>query len=766
MNRLRTAAMILSFILLAAILVPTPAVVAETGQASTEASVTLQQSPLSLGEGWTLDTTFSSDAPYALAFGNNEYVAVGPHGSVMKSADGQNWKALTRLPHYQLTHIEYDGSKYVMFGAKAAYESETYKPAEAFVSTDAITWKKIDFKPGEAIQQLIWGNNEFVALGTSKVFTSKDGVHWSTSATLQKFGYYDLGFAHDTYFLINYDDNTVRISKDGVKWTTKTYNAAANVQHMIWVKNQYIGVGNGIYTSADGVSWKKQSKSPSGATLNFIVHNGTTYIATGYTSMNEGVAVQVAYTSNDGVNWKKHDLSSLQANIYIMYPVKGGFAGIGSNDTQNHPDGTYSIFTKDGSSWSYRLVGTSSTIEFGGIATNGKRTVAVGLNGSVIYTDDGVNWKGSNPFPYQERLGRTHLFDVVWGAGKFVAAGNGGVYTSANGVSWKKEKVPFRDQYGGVRDIVWTGKFFVASAQVDGVFTSNDGVKWTKVESVSKDTYWLTSTVWDGKKLLGAFRIHDFTDGVGSTKIMQTTNGTKWTEVQTIPVNQAFIAWNGKQYIALDQYHADVVWVSKDGLKWSKTKSNLTADDNFEFLTAFEGSFFAFSDSLKEINGEYVSYDSYYVSQDGITWREVLIPSNNSSQRMKDGVKAYGKYIFVGTDGFIMYANELQLQNPIRILINGKQLTIPYELGKPYIVDGTSYVPLKAIGEALGYAVTWNPDKKEVTLERDGDLTYFSDGVVVKNGRSYVKLRQLSEFLGYKVDFENANGIPTITIDN
>ncbi|RIX53952.1 hypothetical protein D3P08_06785 [Paenibacillus nanensis] len=767
MNRKTIAALIIPFILLGALLAPLSAA---NAQSSVEDSITLQEPAVTLGDGWTLDTTFSSETPYALAFGNGEYVAVGPYGTVMKSTDGQSWKALSKFQNYQLTSIEWDGSKYVMFGANAAYENDaSYKPAEAFISKDALTWTKIGFKPGEPIQQLIWGNNEFVALGTSKVFTSKDGENWTTAVTLQKNGYFALGFAHDTYFLTSYDDNTVRISKDGLKWTSKKYDTAAGVQYRIWANNQYIGVGNGIYTSADGVTWKKQSKSPAGATLTFIVHNGSTFIATGYTDMVEGAARQVAYTSTDGVNWKKHDLANLQANIYILYPVKGGFAGIGSNDRQDSPDGTYSIFTKDGSSWSYRLAGTSYGTEFGGIATNGKRTVAVGLNGMVIYTDDGITWKGSNPFPYQERLGRTHLFDVVWGAGKFVAAANGGIYTSANGVSWKKEKVPFRDQYGGLRNIVWTGKFFVASSQVDGVYTSKDAVNWTKVESVSKDTYWLTSSVWDGKRLLGAVRVHDFSDGVGSTKIMQTTNGTTWSTVQTIEIDQALIAWNGKQYIAVDQYRANEVYVSKDGMKWTKSKTNLGENDNFEFITSFDGYFVALNDSMKEINGEYVNYDAYYVSQDGIAWREVRIPQADlavsGSKIMKDGVKAYGKYIFVGYNGLIMRASELQFQDPIRILINGEELKLSSELGKPYIADGTSYVPLKAIGEALGYEVTWNTDKKEVTLERDGELTYFSNGVVLKNGRSYVKLRALTEFLGYTVDFVKANGVSTITID-
>lgn len=114
-----------------------------------------------------------------------------------------------------------------------------------------------------------------------------------------------------------------------------------------------------------------------------------------------------------------------------MYPVDGGFAGLGSNKVENYPDGTYAIYTSDGTKWSYRLAGTSRSGDFNAVATNGKRTVAVGLDGGVVYTVNGTQWKSANPFSYKEGLGRANLFDVAWGANKFVAVGNGGVYVSS-----------------------------------------------------------------------------------------------------------------------------------------------------------------------------------------------------------------------------------------------------------------------------------------------------------------------------------------------
>ncbi|MFS0873988.1 WD40/YVTN/BNR-like repeat-containing protein [Paenibacillus xylanilyticus] len=627
-------------------------------------SITLKEMPISIGEGWTVDKSYSSNAPYALTKGKNEYIAVGAYGSVIKSKDGITWKALSKFGGYHLTAIDWDGSKYVMFGSNTEYSFTLYKkPSEGFISTDGLTWTKINFNPGETIHQLVWGNGGFVALGEKHIFTSVDGENWTTSRSLyNEYGANSLKYVNGTYFITSiYDDKFVLISKDGQNWSAKKYNESAAIRDIAWTGKQYIGVGNGIYTSADGFTWKKQSKSPSGAELSTIVYGHNKYIVTGATNQKSGINKNIAYTSKDGVNWKKTDLSYLYTNIYIIYPVANGFAGIGSNDRQDAPDSTYSIYTKDGTAWSYRIVGSHTGGELSGLATNGKRTVAVGMNGTVIYTDNGTTWRSSNPFAYREKLGRPNLYDVVWGANKFVAAGHNGIYYSGDGYTWKKASVPFKDEYGQLRKILWTGKFFVASDQTYGTYTSKDGLKWTRIPNVSDN--WLTSMIWDGNRLLATFRVHNFNTGVGTTKLMQTTDGVHWKFVKTIDLDQAHLAWNGSSYVAADQSNSLKTWVSKDGLNWTKKKTTFTKGDftGFDFLTSFDGNFFAMATSYGENNGS----NTYYLSKDGVQWKETAVPSKNQGlssvgiQRMQDGIKMYGKFIFVGGYGEIMYARKL-----------------------------------------------------------------------------------------------------------
>lgn len=397
--------------------------------------------------------------------------------------------------------------------------------------------------------------------------------------------------------------------------------------------------------------------------------------------------------------------------------------------------------------------------EFRGIATNGKRTVAVGLYGSVIYTDNGRDWKSANSFSYDNSIVRPFLYDVAWGANKFVAVGHNGVYTSADGVSWKLASIPSKERYMQLSNILWTGKFFIASDQSFGVYTSKDGFSWTKVNSVSND--WLMSMVWDGKRVIATVQVYN--GGKQYTKIMQTTNGTDWTELAKLDVIVADIAWNGKSYVAVYPYDPSRMWISTDGKKWTKAKPNLKSNLNFQFITSFDGQFFAMSNQLTE------SGAAYYVSKDGLKWREVPIANKNTDSmfgsRLLDGIKAHGKYIFVGTYGEIMYTNELQLEDPITIKVNGKPLSFSNDLGKPYIKNGTTYVPLNIIGVSLGYKVIWNKANQSVNLVKDNTTVVFSD-VQLNNGRSYVPLRKISENLGYEVNYGRKNEEVIIAIDN
>jgi len=102
------------------------------------------------------------------------------------------------------------------------------------------------------------------------------------------------------------------------------------------------------------------------------------------------------------------------------------------------------------------------------------------------------------------------------------------------------------------------------------------------------------------------------------------------------------------------------------------------------------------------------------------------------------------------------------------------ELSVP-----PFTINGRAMIPLRFIGEALQAAVSWSDKEQKVTLEGNGKKAELWVGrneavlnggrvqldfpPMVLNGTTLVPLRFVGEFFGYRVNFESAT--QTITIE-
>jgi hypothetical protein len=107
---------------------------------------------------------------------------------------------------------------------------------------------------------------------------------------------------------------------------------------------------------------------------------------------------------------------------------------------------------------------------------------------------------------------------------------------------------------------------------------------------------------------------------------------------------------------------------------------------------------------------------------------------------------------------------EQQSSNPISVLLNGEKLSFDVD---PYIKEGRTLVPFRAILEALGAEVIWNPTERSVTAKSESREIYLKIGDTVTtvngseviidvpaeitNSRTFVPLRFVSENLGATV---------------
>ena len=81
------------------------------------------------------------------------------------------------------------------------------------------------------------------------------------------------------------------------------------------------------------------------------------------------------------------------------------------------------------------------------------------------------------------------------------------------------------------------------------------------------------------------------------------------------------------------------------------------------------------------------------------------------------------------------------LYNNIKIYVDGVKIAPKDANGntvEPFIYNGTTYLPVRAVGEAIGKTVTWDGATQSVYLgEKPGDKTYLTDVCPPYGGENY-----------------------------
>lgn len=112
---------------------------------------------------------------------------------------------------------------------------------------------------------------------------------------------------------------------------------------------------------------------------------------------------------------------------------------------------------------------------------------------------------------------------------------------------------------------------------------------------------------------------------------------------------------------------------------------------------------------------------------------------------------------------------------PIRVTVNGQALTMDVP---PTVRDGRTLVPMRAIFEALGAKVSWDPETKRITGSRGTTVIILHVGrttatvggrtipldvpPLVISGRALVPTRFISEHLGATVHWDGSARLVTV----
>lgn len=255
----------------------------------------------------------------------------------------------------------------------------------------------------------------------------------------------------------------------GSNWTVGTPlgTTKLNGASSFGTTNVFVGSGGAIYSQISGAAPTVQTNPAAPADLNAVVHASLGYVAVGAT----GTIV----FSTDGATWVAKT-SGTAANLFgVTTPGAGSYVAVGA--------GGATLFSGDGSAWT---VATSATTKTLYAATYGAgRYVAVGANGAVVTSTDGSTWQAVTVNTTSDlrgvAFGLVTTFTVTGTTttttqtNTFVAVGtNGTLLTSTDGLTWTL-RTPISTK--NMNAVTYGGQF-VAVGDAGSIYSSADGITW------------------------------------------------------------------------------------------------------------------------------------------------------------------------------------------------------------------------------------------------------------------------------------------------
>jgi hypothetical protein len=279
-------------------------------------------------------------------------------------------------------------------------------------------------------------------------YYSADSLAWTQSNTLNipSNQVYALGVNPNVpRYVAGGVSNQGSYSADGITWTALTFTFGTAPCRDIaasTTSNWWVAVGASATTinkasrSADGITWNAVAdpKIP-GASPKCVGVNET-----GPRFVILGTLGRSSYSDDNGLTWTAGGSTGFPGDGArdVLYSTSlSRWVGVGAGAWTTYSD-------NNGATWTpvlnYSIFGVS---DINGVAINESAPilVAVGEDGKMAYSDDGISWEKIDITPF----GSSDIYSVVYSTslGLFVAVGDDGkVGTSEDGVFWEELTVP------------------------------------------------------------------------------------------------------------------------------------------------------------------------------------------------------------------------------------------------------------------------------------------------------------------------------------
>lgn len=189
--------------------------------------------------------------------------------------------------------------------------------------------------------------------------------------------------------------------------------------------------------------------------------------------------------------------------------------------------------------------------------------------------------------------------------------------------------------------------------------------------------------------------------------------------------------------------------------RWNYGKFSVLTDNGRISLSTngidfYEVDFKGFAPEYIDSYGEYYYYADgrvLYLSKDGLHWRYVMFNNKVKSFEIADG-----SVIANGSEERAVPV----FNDTVAIKLNGKFISMDAEALR---INNSPYIPLRAVGELLGYTVGWNDGT--VTLEKGGTTTEMHD-IIMIGETAYAPLKVIPLQLGIDTSYDGITAVADI----
>ncbi len=361
--------------------------------------------------GWGQVTTGTPKHLYCVGWTGSYWVAVGQDGTILRASSTGSWTAMTSPTMDDLRQLATGGGVVTAVGERGVVVTS---------SSTASTWTRRQYSTIYNWWDIVWDGGKFLATADfGHVYASMDGVSWTGEP--RGVGANLLGIAMAGGTAVAVGDDTV-VERNETFWKRVAGNPAAvgPIQRM---NGQFVMpvVGGTIAFSDDGHTWEEVAVQDQPSVLvssssphwKGIVWTGTRYV---------GAGPNYIYASTDGRTWSK--------------------------------------------TTPYAVIG-----QYRALAWNGELLVAVGGNGLLQTSIDGVTWITRDTGPAEEDFS-----DVKWIGSRWLAVGLYRIFSSEDGITWS-ERYSAYPQF--LRKLEWTSSQALVTSSAAGILGSADGLTWS-----------------------------------------------------------------------------------------------------------------------------------------------------------------------------------------------------------------------------------------------------------------------------------------------